>query len=41
MSRFLGAPAPSFRLASVAGAEMSTQDFLGRWLLLVFHRHLA
>lgn len=38
----VGKPALEFDLEDVnLGGNKSLQDFRGRWLLLVFHRHLA
>ena len=35
-----GAPAADFRLRDTEGREHRLADYRGRWLLLVFHRHL-
>ncbi len=37
----LDQPCPDFETTDVAGQAIRNQDFLGSWLLLVFHRHLA
>jgi peroxiredoxin len=34
-------PAIDFALPDTAGAMHRLADYRGRWLLLVFHRHLA
>lgn len=35
-----GRPAVDFRLRDAAGRAHRLSDYLGSWLLLVFHRHL-
>lgn len=35
------APAFDFNLADTAGNVRTLAEFKGRWLLLVFHRHLG
>jgi hypothetical protein len=37
----VGKPAVEFALADTNGAIRQLSDFAGKWLLLVFHRHLA
>jgi peroxiredoxin len=34
-------PAPPFELPDLAGTPHHLSDYSGRWLLLVFHRHLG
>lgn len=45
VSRFgvnmVGRPAIPFCLSDCNGVERRLEDFQGRWLLLVFHRHLG
>ena len=36
-----GMRAPSFRLTDADGTERTLEDYEGRWLLLMFHRHLG
>lgn len=36
-----GRPAPHFELPDLDGRIHSLGEFRGRWLLLVFHRHLG
>ena len=36
-----GTPAVPFELTDSAGVPRRLSDHAGRWLLLVFHRHLA
>jgi len=36
-----GKPAVDFVLKDSHGREHRLQDYLGRWLLMVFHRHLG
>jgi peroxiredoxin len=36
-----GQPAVPFELPDVAGKLHRLQDYSGKWLLLMFHRHLA
>ncbi len=36
-----GSPAVSFALPDTSGLLHRLDDHRGRWLLLVFHRHLA
>ncbi len=40
MSR-VGQPAVPFALEDAEGRVHRLEDFRGRWLLLVFHRHLG
>lgn len=40
MSR-VGQKAVDFALADTSGEIRRLSDYAGRWLLLVFHRHLA
>ena len=40
MTRFVGRPAVSFALRDAHDREHALADYRGRWLLLVFHRHL-
>ena len=40
MSTRLGQVAPSFALKDSAGSRHRLEDYVGKWLLLVFHRHL-
>mgnify|MGYP002630182677 FL=1 len=35
-----GDPAPDAELKSLSGESVRLSEFAGRWLLLVFHRHL-
>jgi peroxiredoxin len=37
----VGQPAIAFELADVEGKVHRLTDFSGKWLLLVFHRHLG
>jgi hypothetical protein len=37
----LGSAAAPFRLLDTAGVPHQLEDHGGRWLLLIFHRHLA
>ena len=39
--RFAGHPAVPFELPDTQGNTHRLTDYRGRWLLLVFHRHLA
>jgi peroxiredoxin len=41
MSSLDGQPAPAFELPDTGGTIHSLADHRGRFLLLVFHRHLA
>ncbi|WP_145944324.1 redoxin domain-containing protein [Fuerstiella marisgermanici] len=41
MMSLLNKPAPGFELPDVDGVEHRPVDYRGRWLLLVFHRHLG
>ena len=41
MSNLVGRSAPQFRLSGADGKSYQMDDFLGNWLLLVFHRHLG
>ena len=41
MKNLVGQPAVPFELTDVHGRTYRLQDFRGRWLLLVFHRHLG
>jgi peroxiredoxin len=36
-----GRPAADFALQDLGGRTHRAADFAGRWLLLVFHRHLG
>jgi peroxiredoxin len=36
-----GTPAEPFELVDAHGALHRLSDYTGRWLLLVFHRHLG
>ena len=40
MTRLVGRPAVPFALPDADGREHCLEDYRGRWLLLVFHRHL-
>ena len=40
MSRWVGRSAVPFVLRDAYDREHRLDDYLGRWLLLVFHRHL-
>ena len=37
----VGIPAVAFELDDTGGQTHRMQDYAGRWLLIVFHRHLA
>lgn len=37
----LNEPAAAFTLPDAAGQQRRLEDYRGRWLLLVFHRHLG
>ena len=37
----IGKPAISFDLVDTQGARHRLADYAGKWLLLVFHRHLG
>jgi peroxiredoxin len=37
----VGNPAVAFELDATGGRTHRMQDYTGRWLLMVFHRHLA
>ncbi len=41
MRSLRGEPAVPFNLADAAGETHSLERYAGRWLLLVFHRHLG
>ena len=41
MESQVGSPAVAFALADTAGTVYSVEQFRGRWLLMVFHRHLG
>jgi hypothetical protein len=41
MSNRLGKQAAPFDLSDIHGDSYRLEDFAGRWLLLVFHRHLG
>ena len=41
MNTFEGKPAVPFSLADSEGKTHSLEDYKGRWLLMVFHRHLG
>ena len=36
-----GSPAVEFELKDIEGKTHRLADYAGRWLLLVFHRHLG
>jgi len=36
----VGGPAVPFRLKDTSGALHRLEDYTGKWLVLVFHRHL-
>ncbi|HJN44989.1 MAG: redoxin domain-containing protein [Vicinamibacterales bacterium] len=40
MSGLVGRPAVPFALCDARGREHRLEDYSGRWLLLMFHRHL-
>ena len=40
MSRWVGRPAVPFVLHDAHNREHRLEDYRGRWLLLVLHRHL-
>ena len=41
MTSMVGRPAVPFTLSDADGNPHCLEDFLGQWLLLVFHRHLG
>lgn len=41
MTSKVGSPAVPFALADTAGSLHRLEQYRGRWLLLVFHRHLG
>ena len=41
MQSQVGKPAVPFELADTKGVQHTLQQAAGRWLLLVFHRHLG
>ena len=41
MKSHVGLPAVAFALADTAGTVHRLEQFRGRWLLMVFHRHLG
>jgi len=41
MSNLTGKPAIPFQLHDTTGQPHHLSDFAGRWLLMVFHRHLG
>lgn len=41
MKNLTGRPAVDFELDDAHGQRRRLEDFRGRWLLLVFHRHLG
>ena len=41
MRDYVGRTAVDFELADVQDRVFRQEDFLGHWLLLVFHRHLG
>jgi peroxiredoxin len=41
MTSILDKPAPDFSLPDIIGNQHQIADYQGRWLLLVFHRHLG
>ncbi|HYB12406.1 MAG TPA: hypothetical protein VEG67_02975 [Myxococcota bacterium] len=40
MNVHVGSPAVPFSLQDTTGAWHRLEDYTGKWLLLVFHRHL-
>lgn len=41
MRELTGSPAIPFKLKDTQGNEHSLGEFIGYWLLMVFHRHLG
>jgi len=41
MTSQIGSPAVAFALPDTAGTVHRLEQFRGRWLLMVFHRHLG
>jgi len=41
MQNLVGKAAFGFELPNINGQLRESDDFAGRWLLLVFHRHLG
>jgi peroxiredoxin len=41
MNSQVGSPAVAFALEDTAGTVHRLEQFRGRWLLMVFHRHLG
>ncbi len=41
MDNLTGKPAVSFSLRDSGGHNHRLEDYKGKWLLLVFHRHLG
>ena len=41
MENQVGSPAVAFVLDDTAGTVHRVEQFRGRWLLMVFHRHLG
>lgn len=41
MPNLTGKPAVPFTLSDSTGAPHRLEDYRGRWLLLMFHRHLG
>ena len=41
MGMRIGEPAISFKLMDVDGNVYQLEDYAGKWLLMVFHRHLG
>jgi peroxiredoxin len=41
MKHYVGSPAVEFALADTAGTVHRLEQCRGRWLLMVFHRHLG
>ena len=41
MKNQVGSPAFAFALEDTAGTARRLEQFHGRWLLMVFHRHLG
>ena len=41
MTNMVGKPAAPFELNDIEGNLHRLEDYRGRWLLLVFHRHLG
>lgn len=41
MTNLEGQPAPSFSVTDTRGKVHCLEDYRGRWVMLVMHRHLA